>query len=195
MAKESLSVKIAPVLKHPRYFWSRGLQRDITCQPLEFLSVSLHLSRSFIDAGVRDYPDVGLDHSQNWLVLVGKVRFAGGSSLNTVHVCHTVGRSLNGINRVPLPFPRFLRFFLIELLLVLTEEILQWIFLIYKLRSESFFELWTESFLWIWISKDLTIQIEFWIREWFPSYRKIAAIFIVISLVEILVKNVYFDTS
>ena len=123
MAKESLSVKIAPVLKHPRYFWSRGLQRDITCQPFEFLSVSLHLSRSFIDAGVRDCPDVGLDHSQNWLVLVGKVRLAGGSSLNTVHVCHTVGRSLNGINRVPLPFPRFFTFFLIELALVLTEEI------------------------------------------------------------------------
>lgn len=40
----SLSVKIAPVLKHPRYFWFRGLQRDITCQPFEFRSLSLPLA-------------------------------------------------------------------------------------------------------------------------------------------------------
>lgn len=73
MAKESLSLgENRSGVKTPALFL---VQRPTERYNLSTVRVSFPLassrSRSFIDAGVRDYPDVDLDQGQNWPVLVG----------------------------------------------------------------------------------------------------------------------------
>lgn len=100
----SLSVRIGPVLKHPRYFWFRGLQRDITCQPFR-ASFPLASSLTFFHWCWRQTPS----WRQIWTR--AKIdRFLSGAyticwRLLVKHGSPEFATTVSGINRV-LSFPR-----------------------------------------------------------------------------------------
>lgn len=103
MAKESLSLgENRSGVKTPALFL---VQRPTERYNLSTVRVSFPLassrSRSFIDAGVRDYPDVDLDQGQNWPVLVGSTAICW--PLFTVKHGSRFAVSSPGINRVLSP--------------------------------------------------------------------------------------------